>query len=330
MKISVCIPTFNQAGYLAKAVDSALAQTSSALCEVIVSDDASTDDTAQLMEKYEGDSRVRYFRQPVNLGISGNSTFALKQACGDLIVRLDSDDCLMPEYAEILEKEFLETAELGVGHVMVREVDENDNQRRMRTLRRARGFQSGEEALKDAHMGYKVAANICMFRRSALVECGFYREGMNFAEDWDLWARLAEAGWGNYYADEVLASYRVWSDSGGYREGRKVSELEGILGVFDLTLQPAYLKRNWDTRCLVETRKAIACAHARALTLIPQGSSDYARIVELLEKLGRSKGLAVRLNLIRFGMGSLLEFKSRVEIALRDKVKGILFRKQIS
>eukprot|EP00903_Cladosiphon_okamuranus_P003768 g3766.t1 len=315
------IVPFTEAGlktgpYLARAVDSALAQDADLVREVIVCDDASTDETPELMRGYSGNERVRYCRHPENLGISGNTTFALKQAGGELIIRLDSDDFLMPDYARLLAAEFSEYDRLGVGHAAVREVDEDENERRIRRLRRSGGYQDGADAFRETHQGYKVAANICMFRKAALEECGYYREGMNFAEDWDLWARLADAGWGNFYMDRILANYRVWSDAAGYRRGRKVSELKGILQVFEETIEPGYVRRGWDTDCLRRTRAALAKSHVRALADIPAGSEDHAKVSELLRKLGDSRSVAIRMQLVALGLGPAMNTIADLELAL--------------
>ena len=88
MKISVAIPTFNRAHLIAHAIDSVLKQTYADV-EVVVIDDGSTDNTAEVVAKY-GD-RVRYYRQP-NRGLGAARNAGLDQASGDVIAFLDSDD----------------------------------------------------------------------------------------------------------------------------------------------------------------------------------------------------------------------------------------------
>ena len=97
-RLSLIIPTFNRAGMLAEALDSALAQTYPHL-EIIVSDNASTDGTAELMARYQ-DPRLRYHRNPTNLGMVGNWRQALRDlATGDFFLLLSDDDCLLePDY----------------------------------------------------------------------------------------------------------------------------------------------------------------------------------------------------------------------------------------
>ena len=74
-KISVCVPTYNQGRYLRQALDSVLRQTLSDF-EIIVYDDASTDDTQQVVAGV-ADKRLRYFRQPHNVGVAMNRNSCL-------------------------------------------------------------------------------------------------------------------------------------------------------------------------------------------------------------------------------------------------------------
>lgn len=93
-KISIIIPTYNRAGLLIQAVESALDQDYEHL-EVIVSDNASTDDTSEVIKRYEGDARFRYCRNLENIGMVGNWRKALfDYATGDWFVILSDDDYL--------------------------------------------------------------------------------------------------------------------------------------------------------------------------------------------------------------------------------------------
>jgi len=94
LKVSIIIPTFNRENYLYHAVESALNQDYPNV-EVIVSDNASTDNTEESINKYFADSRFKYFRNEKNLGMVGNQRRGLfEYACGDWGLVLDSDDYL--------------------------------------------------------------------------------------------------------------------------------------------------------------------------------------------------------------------------------------------
>ena len=98
--VSVIIPTYNRAYCLARAVDSALAQTHRKI-EVLVIDDGSTDGTREMIgSRYGEDGRVRYLPQ-ANRGVSNARNTGLAAARGEFAALLDSDDLWMPWKIEL-------------------------------------------------------------------------------------------------------------------------------------------------------------------------------------------------------------------------------------
>jgi len=94
-KVSIIIPTFNRAAMLLNAIDSALAQDYPNL-EVVVSDNASTDATQAVVDRYKADPRLHYFRNSSNLGLAGNWAKALREyASGTWALILCDDDMLI-------------------------------------------------------------------------------------------------------------------------------------------------------------------------------------------------------------------------------------------
>src|SRR5215470_8388474 len=93
-RVSVLLPTYNRAHYLAEAIQSALDQTYADL-EVVVVDDGSTDNSAELVRRF-ADPRVRLFRQE-NRGISAALNTAFRAARGRYIAILNSDGRWLPE-----------------------------------------------------------------------------------------------------------------------------------------------------------------------------------------------------------------------------------------
>jgi ADP-heptose:LPS heptosyltransferase len=97
--LSVLIPTYNYGRYLPEAIESVLAQ-DFADFEIIISDDASTDDSAAVIRRYAAkDPRVRGQFHPANLGMVSNWNWCLEQARGDYIKYLGGDDCLASRHA---------------------------------------------------------------------------------------------------------------------------------------------------------------------------------------------------------------------------------------
>ncbi len=96
--VTVGIPTYNRAELVQRAVGSALGQDHDAL-EVIVLDDASTDETAEVLEPWaEHEPRLRYLRQDRNVGHARNFQAALDRAEGEYFMWLSDDDWVDPSY----------------------------------------------------------------------------------------------------------------------------------------------------------------------------------------------------------------------------------------
>ncbi len=97
--VSICIPTYNYAAFLPRAIQSALDQTYSDI-EVVVLDDASTDDTPDVARRFEGDPRFRFHRSERNKGLFANFNNSLEAASGAYVKVLCADDWLHPRAIE--------------------------------------------------------------------------------------------------------------------------------------------------------------------------------------------------------------------------------------
>lgn len=95
-KFTIGIPTYNRSVTLRRSIESALDQTYPNV-EVLVSDDASTDDTAEMVRSF-GD-RVRYHRNPENIRVWPNFSLLTGLATGRYFSWLQDDDVLMPDFA---------------------------------------------------------------------------------------------------------------------------------------------------------------------------------------------------------------------------------------
>lgn len=95
--VSVIVPTYNRAHILHNALNSLLEQSYNNI-EIIVVDDGSTDDTADLINRYNND-HIKYFFQQ-NTGQAGARNKGLRHASGDIVASLDSDDIWYPNFLE--------------------------------------------------------------------------------------------------------------------------------------------------------------------------------------------------------------------------------------
>ena len=108
-RVTIGIPVYNGENYLAKAIESALAQTYDDF-EIVISDNASTDRTAEICREYaERDGRVRYLKNEVNLGASPNYRRTFDEARGEFFCWMPHDDAMLPEFlarcVEVLDAE---------------------------------------------------------------------------------------------------------------------------------------------------------------------------------------------------------------------------------
>jgi glycosyltransferase involved in cell wall biosynthesis len=99
--VTIGIPTYNRIETLEQSVGAALAQDVSSL-EVVISDNASADGTEEYCRRVAaGDPRVRYVRQPVNMGPAANFRAALAAATGHYFMWLSDDDWIDPDYTRV-------------------------------------------------------------------------------------------------------------------------------------------------------------------------------------------------------------------------------------
>jgi glycosyltransferase involved in cell wall biosynthesis len=326
MKISVCIPTYNQAPYLELAIRSASAQIQ-APYEIIVSDDHSSDRTSEILEKLSREiTSLKYIIQPENLGIAKNTDRCLRLAEGDFIVRLDSDDYLSHNYIKTLSDLLITHPNAGYAHASVQEVDEEGRPLKKRMLFRKPGFQTASDALKGAVNGYRVAANIIMFRREAIEKVNYLSGRPNFGEDYHLAAAIAASGFGNVYSEETLSFYRVWVDLSRARQKRKLIEIDGLRRVFEDVIEPAYQERGWNTKMVRRMKKKIASHQANCLGWNLYNKSEKKELLFELRRLSSAPMANLTFWLYLNGFGKILEQYEHLTSLPKSLVKKLILR----
>jgi glycosyltransferase involved in cell wall biosynthesis len=95
---SVCIPNYNYGCYLRSTIESVVAQSFQDF-EIIVADNASTDDSVEVVEKFS-DARIKLIKNETNVGFAHNLDRATERAIGQYLILLSSDDLIMPDALE--------------------------------------------------------------------------------------------------------------------------------------------------------------------------------------------------------------------------------------
>jgi glycosyltransferase involved in cell wall biosynthesis len=124
-RLSIGLPVYNSSAYVAESIEALLGQTFEDF-ELIISDNASTDDTGDICRRYEKlDSRVRYFRQPRNVGLAPNHNFCVMEARGELFKWGAGDDLYARDLIEKCVAALDENPKVVLAHSWTAMIDGN-------------------------------------------------------------------------------------------------------------------------------------------------------------------------------------------------------------
>jgi glycosyltransferase involved in cell wall biosynthesis len=223
-RVSLAVPTWNGARFVAETLATALAQTLDGL-EIVVGDDASQDATLELVSRCR-DPRLRLLPSQRRLGIPGNWNRCLGQARAEYVLLLGQDDLLAPTALERLAAA-LDAAPEAPFAFARREIRHEGREAWLPLLGSAyagaleafyasfRGRVTGLEMLEGVlSRGQDPTVNLIgepsfvLMRREALRRSGGFDPGLRQLVDWDLWLRLARSG-AACFVDESLGVFRV-------------------------------------------------------------------------------------------------------------------------
>ena len=206
--VSVIIPAYNAAPWIAETIDSVLNQTFKDF-EVIVVDDGSTDATAEVVASYK--PQVQYLYKN-NGGPSSARNTGICAACGRYIAFLDADDLWLPEKLQIQMQLFSQNPSLAwvYSDGLIFEENPNKNQH----LFSQSSYMYSGEILRPLLLQDFVASPTPIVRRDVFEDVGLFNEESSFksVEDWDMWLRIA-ARYPVYLIDKPLVKYRRHSTS---------------------------------------------------------------------------------------------------------------------
>lgn len=302
-RISVVIGAHNEEDTIARTVQSLLGQTIDNI-EIIVVDDGSTDDTAEVVSDFN-DQRIRLITIGQNQGLPGALNSGINAAKGEYIARADADERSLPYRLQNQSEVFDEQPDVqavgcwytNVGRDGKRIVDERISTDRSFSVR---------DLLEN---GPGVAHGSMMIRADALSKVGGYREEFQLAQDYDLWLRMAEAfgpGWLHVVssvlyertieASQLQKRYRQRVYSNAAQEcarvrkkgGTDISILEDLPERVELAANPDYTPREWDgmyyyliaSKLLAQNQQSAAQRYLlKALWFAPKRPRPWYRFV---------------------------------------------------
>ena len=209
-KVTVCLPTYNKARYLPAAIESVLAQEFRNY-ELLILNDASPDQTEEIVKEFK-DFRIKYLRNPQNLGLVENWNRCLKLAQGEYAIVFHDDDVMLPGLLR-REVEVLDANPTVVlVHAAAQAIDENGEVFCVAPPRTWPKLTSGLDFVSEywsLSPGYVVMPS-AMFRRALALKLGAFNPDLKYSADADMWQRLAFAGQ-VAFLDELLLSNRIHS-----------------------------------------------------------------------------------------------------------------------
>jgi len=247
--VSVIIPAYNAAQFLGPALDSVLAQTFTDY-EIIVVDDGSPDADALDAALAPYLDRIRYVRQE-NRGPSGARNTGIRNATGEFVAFLDSDDLWMPEFLEAQVLRLRDDDHPDV--VYTDEVVFGDTPYAGESVMQY--FPSRGDVTLDALLDKTcvIPTSTVVARRQALLDVGLFNEEYRCCEDFDLWLRLAYDGASFAYQTRVLARHREHRESITFRPDpllhAQVAVLTALRNDLDLTSRQRHLLDRRVARC---------------------------------------------------------------------------------
>ena len=205
-RVSVIIPTFNCAVYIAKAITSVLSQSYDDY-EIIVLDDGSTDGTEEVVSRLS--RKLIYHYQP-NHGLSNARNCAVSISNGEFIAYLDADDMWLPRKLEYQIGYMDAHPECGLVHSDVLYVDEKDQliQLDMSQIKRRSVLAQGD-CLSDLLTGCLFQVPSVMERRVCFNSISGFDERFKRVEDYLHWIKLQLNGYPFGYINKPLAMYRI-------------------------------------------------------------------------------------------------------------------------
>jgi glycosyltransferase EpsE len=206
VKISINLITYNRSKYIEESIGSVLQQ-SFQDWELIIVDDASTDDTENIIKNYiKQDKRIKYYKNKTNLGIVKSRNLALKKSSGKYIAVLDSDDVWCDKNKLKKQIDFLEKNKdyvlVGGGVVLI---DEKGNK-----IGKIKNKTYNSKIKSNILYKNQISHSSVLFKKKDVLKVGGYDESLKVGEDYDLWLRLGLKGKFANLSENVL-KYRIHS-----------------------------------------------------------------------------------------------------------------------
>ncbi len=270
-KVSVVVPSYNQASFISACLDSILRQTKKDY-EIIVVDDASSDNTSEVIKSYL--TKIKYIRNSKNLGLySLTCNIGIKQATGDYILIVAADDWLAPTILE--EEAVILDQNPGIGLVYSQSTRIEGN-KPLLIIHKIAGKQNyiGRDDFENLlTTGDFISSINVLARKKIYNKVGLFDTHLKYMADYEMWIRIAK-DYPLAYIAKPLSFYRIHGNNMHLN-----SDFENKTRVEFKYILKKYFSKNLDKR-MVKIKKNTYHAYNRktAINKIVEGNLKTAFI----------------------------------------------------
>jgi glycosyltransferase involved in cell wall biosynthesis len=240
--ISVIMPNFNHAAYLPISLGAILSQSHHPL-EVIVVDDASTDDSMKVLERHAARAPLRIIRNERNLGAIPSANIGIDAASGEYLCFQSADDMVLPGFFEGCGRfagEHPEAAQCMADPGYFHGDDPTVHGTSLGLASKPSYFDARTVARLQRSRYFNLPSHSSIFRRGAVLAAGKFDPALKWHADWFLYNVLAFRH-GVCYLPKVLSAFRLRPDSfstAGRRDRKQMLEI--VSAMMDRLAEPVY------------------------------------------------------------------------------------------
>ena len=346
-RISVCIPAYNHAKYVATCIESVLNQSISDF-EILVTDDGSTDRTVDVVKSFR-DPRIRLFRLGRNQGPSVAANNNFREARGEFICPLASDDLFHPKKLERQLAFLVSNPDVGVAFSYMRYVDEAGSE-----ISNHLGYRwfEVENCRREVWLrrffsvGNNLSAPTAMIRKSVFDKVGLTDPRLLQTQDLDLWIRIC-LQFEVHVIPERLIDYRIrdneqnTSTNTPFKQAQVYWELAKVFETYAAIDDPEFFERIFPEAAKPEYVNWPIKAKLAMIAIKSQARYVRAFGLELMYRLLGDEETARNLagngfdfpaffravgEVDVFGFGEQRLWKQKYDRSLDAKIKGLVRR----
>ncbi len=302
--VSILMPCYNAERYIREAIDSALSQTHKNF-ELIIIDAESTDGSVGIIESYK-DPRIRLIRHKYEpILATRNSLF--KEARGDFLTFLDSDDIYLPDKIREEVKFLRENEDYAGVYCDLRYFFDGEPNK---LYKHRYTFYSGDIFTELLDKLF-ITNTTFMMRRTVLDKVGYYNEALGMVEDWDYFLRMAYGGHKIGFLPIDLVRYRLRWDN-HTRFSNQVPHQKSTVKIFEnlkkqMTREDA---KKYNIDHFIDKRK-------KRLVIVLLGQGEKKEAWATMREVGIFSPMTL------FFLAPSFVLKKLVEVAWRERKKGL-------